>query len=150
MSPPQGAMRTCAFPPSVSHTPWISLSARATPHEAKIPRSASEARRIRLPCDVCTLRDIILQQGSERIDLLKIDIKGAELEALQGIEDRHWSMIRLLVMEVAPANKGSLTAIGNRLRAVGFSELIVQSFDGDEVDLVDPMPCTLYAIRAPR
>jgi hypothetical protein len=53
-------------------------------------------------------------------------------------------------MEVAPANKGSLTAIGNRLRAVGVSELIVQSFDGDEVDLVDPMPCTLYAIRAPR
>jgi FkbM family methyltransferase len=101
-------------------------------------------------CNVCTLSDIILQQGLERIDLLKIDVEGAELDALQGIEDRHWSLIQQLVMEVAPANKGSITALVSRLRAVGFREVIVQSFDGGEVDLLDPMPCTLYAVRAPR
>ncbi len=45
---------------------------------------------VTLPCEVCTLSDLIRQQSLERIDLLKIDIEGAEMEALQGIEEQDW------------------------------------------------------------
>jgi FkbM family methyltransferase len=34
------------------------------------------------------------------VDLLKIDVEGAELDVLQGIDARHWPLIRQVVMEV--------------------------------------------------
>ncbi|MGA8172534.1 MAG: FkbM family methyltransferase [Methylocystis sp.] len=102
---------------------------------------------VRFRCKICTLSDTIRQQGLERIDLLKIDIEGAEIEALRGIEEQHWSRIQQLVMEVAPANKSSLTALGDRLRAVGFTHVTVENCDGENHVLDDPMPCTLYATR---
>jgi FkbM family methyltransferase len=101
-------------------------------------------------CEVCTLSDTIRQRGLERIDLLKIDIEGAELEALQGIEEEHWPRIHQLVMEIAPANKGALTALVDRLRAMGFAKVTVENSDGGECVLDNPMPCTLYAVREPR
>jgi FkbM family methyltransferase len=98
-------------------------------------------------CEVCTLSDTIRRQGLERIDLLKIDNEGAELEALQGIDEEYWPRIQQLVMEVAPANKGALTALCDRLRAIGFTKVTVENSDGGECVLDDPMPCTLYAVR---
>lgn len=100
-------------------------------------------------CEVCTLSDTIRQQGLERIDLLKIDIEGAELDALEGIEEEHWPRIHQLVMEIAPANKGALTALVDRLRAMGFAKVTVENSDGGECVLENPMPCTLYAVRVP-
>ncbi|WP_329072999.1 FkbM family methyltransferase [Amycolatopsis sp. NBC_01480] len=34
------------------------------------------------------------------VDLLKVDVEGAELDVLRGIEDRHWPLIRQVVVEV--------------------------------------------------
>ena len=40
------------------------------------------------------------EQGIDRIDLLKVDVEGAELDVLRGIEARHWPLIRQAVVEV--------------------------------------------------
>jgi FkbM family methyltransferase len=101
-------------------------------------------------CVVRTLSDAMRQQGLEHVDLLKIDVEGAELEALEGIEEQHWPRIQQLAMEVAPAHKGALTALGDRLRALGFTKVAVESMLGGTAVLDDPTACTLYAIRAPR
>merc|ERR1712146_394922 len=36
----------------------------------------------------------------ERIDLLKIDVEGSELDVLRGIDDEHWGMVQQVVLEV--------------------------------------------------
>ncbi len=105
---------------------------------------------VTLPCEVCTLSDLIRRQSLERIDLLKIDIEGAEIEALQGIEEQDWQKIQQLAIEVAPAHKDALTPLSDRLQSIGFATVAIESFHGDSVITDDPMPCMLYAVRAPR
>ena len=56
----------------------------------------------------------------ERVDLLKIDVEGAEWDVLCGIEDGDWPRIGQIVMEVHDQN-GRLNQIETRLRARGFS-----------------------------
>jgi hypothetical protein len=51
-------------------------------------------------CPITTVSAIMHAQGLERIDLLKIDAEYAEWDILQGIENRHWSSIKQVVMEV--------------------------------------------------
>ncbi|WHT17137.1 FkbM family methyltransferase [Crossiella sp. CA-258035] len=55
-----------------------------------------ETHRVR----VRPLSAVIEEQGIEAIDLLKIDVEGAELDVLHGIQDRHWPLIRQSVVEV--------------------------------------------------
>jgi FkbM family methyltransferase len=104
---------------------------------------------VRFRCDVRTLSDIIRQRSLERIDLLKIDIEGAELDALDGIEQDHWPRIRQLVMEVSPANKSALATLCDHLRTIGFTKMTIENCDGGECFVRDALPCTLYAVRAP-
>ncbi|MER5195947.1 FkbM family methyltransferase [Streptomyces sp. NPDC002755] len=49
---------------------------------------------------VRTLSSALDEQSIDRIDLLKIDVEGAELEVLRGIEERHWPLVRQAVVEV--------------------------------------------------
>lgn len=49
---------------------------------------------------VTTLSDIIAHEGIERIDLLKIDTEGSELDIFEGITGEDWSKIRQIAMEV--------------------------------------------------
>lgn len=46
------------------------------------------------------LSEVLDEQGIERVDLLKIDVEGSELETLAGIADRHWPLIQQIVLEV--------------------------------------------------
>jgi hypothetical protein len=55
-----------------------------------------ETHRVR----VRPLSVVLDEQGIEHIDLLKIDVEGAELDVLRGIEDRHWPLIGQAVVEV--------------------------------------------------
>jgi len=52
------------------------------------------------PVRVRPLSAVIDELGLTAIDLLKIDVEGAELDVLNGIEDRHWPTIRQLALEV--------------------------------------------------
>lgn len=101
-------------------------------------------------CEVLTLSETIRQQGLHRVDLLKIDVEGSEMDVLEGIEEQHWPLIRQIAMEISPANKRGLSALEDRLRALGFTKLAVESMAGGPMVHDDPMPCTLYAARDSR
>ncbi|KAI5073303.1 hypothetical protein GOP47_0011316 [Adiantum capillus-veneris] len=47
-----------------------------------------------------TLSDVMEERGIERVDILKVDVEGAELMVLKGVQDVHWSRISQVVMEV--------------------------------------------------
>jgi 31-O-methyltransferase len=51
-------------------------------------------------CEMRTLSEAIRREAIEGIDLLKIDVEGAELDVLAGIEDFDWDRIRQLAAEV--------------------------------------------------
>lgn len=51
-------------------------------------------------CRLVRLSDVIREQGVDRIDLLKVDVEGAEFEALAGLDDEHWEIVRQAVVEV--------------------------------------------------
>jgi FkbM family methyltransferase len=53
------------------------------------------------------------------IDLLKIDVEGAELEVLGGVDDAHWTMIRNVVMEFCDLS-GPVDEVECLLQSKGF------------------------------
>ncbi|MBE1494252.1 FkbM family methyltransferase [Amycolatopsis lexingtonensis] len=55
-----------------------------------------ETHRVR----VRPLSAVLDEHGIERVDLLKVDVEGAELDVLRGLEDRHWPLVRQAVVEV--------------------------------------------------
>jgi FkbM family methyltransferase len=55
-----------------------------------------ETHRVR----VRPLSPVLDEEGIDRIDLLKVDVEGAEHEVLRGIEERHWPLVRQAVVEV--------------------------------------------------
>jgi FkbM family methyltransferase len=55
-----------------------------------------ETHRVR----VRPLSAVFDEQGIDHVDLLKVDVEGAELDVLRGIEQRHWQLVRQAVVEV--------------------------------------------------
>ncbi len=51
-------------------------------------------------CATKTLSTVLRETDVHRVDLLKIDTEGSEIQVLNGIEDRHWERIRQVVLEV--------------------------------------------------
>jgi FkbM family methyltransferase len=101
---------------------------------------------VSVPCEVRTLSAIIRERRLERIDLLKIDVEGAEMDVLEGVEECHWPLIRQLAMEVEPANRQRVPALQDRLKSLGFTRIEVESIfrganSGNAL-------CMLYAVRA--
>jgi FkbM family methyltransferase len=50
-------------------------------------------------CTVKRLSSIIEEEKIERINLLKIDVEGAELDVFEGIDEKHWPMIQQVSLE---------------------------------------------------
>ena len=100
-----------------------------------------------LPCRVTTLSAVIREYKVDRIDLLKIDVEGAEMDVLAGIEECHWPLVRQLCMEVDPTNKHRVTALTDSLRARGFAQIAIESMFGGPSNLEDPVACTVFAVR---
>lgn len=59
------------------------------------------------------LSTVMDEEGIDRVDLLKIDVEGAELDVLRGIEERHWPLIRQAVVEVEgwAENRGTVCEV---------------------------------------
>lgn len=66
-----------------------------------------------------TLSDIIEEQNLARIDLLKIDVEGEELQVLIGLEPRHWRRIQAVSMEVHAEGR-RVEECTRLLQAMGF------------------------------
>jgi FkbM family methyltransferase len=60
------------------------------------------------------------RSGIATIDLLKIDVEGAELEVLRGLDDVHWGLIQNIILEGCETS-GTRETIEELLKSKGFS-----------------------------
>ena len=75
----------------------------------------------KVECRLRRLSDVLREEGAEAVDVLKVDVEGAEMEVLQGIDDEHWAALRCAVVEVHDVG-GRLAAIQALLLKHGLSE----------------------------
>jgi FkbM family methyltransferase len=45
-------------------------------------------------CPMCTVSDLIQRYELQQVDLLKIDVEGAEVDVLLGVKEKHWPLIQ--------------------------------------------------------
>jgi len=80
-------------------------------------------RQERISCRLVRLSTVIRAAGVPRIDLLKIDVEGAEFDVVAGIDAEHWPLVRQVIVEVHDGTEacarmeGILSAHGFRLHA---------------------------------
>lgn len=79
--------------------------------------------------DGVTLAGLVARAGAERIDLVKVDVEGAELEALEGVDPATLARIGQLTVEfhdfLVPAWRPRVDGVDRRLRSLGFHRLQV-------------------------
>lgn len=87
-------------------------------------------------CRMTTLSAFISAQAIETVGLLKIDVEGAELQVLEGIEEADWPRIRQVVAEIH--GDDLLESAVTRLESKGFSVAVDQdeSLTGTDVRLI--------------
>ena len=61
-------------------------------------------RAVRVPCRLVRLSDVIRAAGLPRVDLLKVDVEGAEFDCLEGLDPEHWPLVRRTIVEVHGGN----------------------------------------------
>ncbi|EGX87936.1 amino acid adenylation domain-containing protein [Cordyceps militaris CM01] len=84
-----------------------------------IAKLMQETQKVQV--DVKRLSDFLNQVPAlKRIDLVKVDVEGAELDVLLGLDDRHWDMIQNIAVELCDS-KGELAEAKALLEAKGFS-----------------------------
>ena len=62
-------------------------------------------------CELRTMSDVLRTESIDQVDLLKLDVEGAELEVLEGIGDRDWPSIKQVVGELHLDTAGRNTFI---------------------------------------
>jgi 31-O-methyltransferase len=94
-------------------------------------------------CTMRTLSQELAASGFTQLDLVKIDVEGAEEDVLAGIDDADWPRIRQLVIEVHDVN-GRLQRLSRMLAARGY----VVACQREDWSLHELMGISaLYAIR---
>lgn len=76
-------------------------------------------------CEVTTVSQILREQGIERVDLLKVDVEGAELDVLLGVEAADWPKIRQVVVEVEEFHERSRRIV-DLLAGHGFEKIATE------------------------
>lgn len=79
----------------------------------------------KVQAELTTLATMVEQTGVQRIDLLKIDVEGAEMAVLRGMSDEHWPKVQQVVMEAEDFN--TVTEIKTLLESKGFRVTSVAS-----------------------
>jgi len=92
-------------------------------------------------CRLVRISDLITTHRIARIDLLKIDVEGAEFDAIAGIEPDHWPLIRQVVVEVHDGGP-ACARMEALLAAAGFSTSRFQ-----QAPAVFPRHWLIYARR---
>lgn len=80
------------------------------------------AHRVTAVCraPVVTVSTLMRLQGIDSVDLMKVDVEGAELDVLRGIRQEDWSKIKQIVMEVHDV-QGRLQAACEVLQQQGYT-----------------------------
>lgn len=75
----------------------------------------------KIPVEVRPLSSFLEQTPAlTRIDLLKVDVEGAELDVLAGLSDAHWNLVQNVVLEITDID-GGMAAVEGFLRSKNFS-----------------------------
>lgn len=93
---------------------------------------------VEIPCEVTTVSAVLRDHAIDRVDLLKIDVEGAELDVLRGIEPNDWARIGRLMVEVHDLDDRVATIRG-MLASAGFDDVSVTQdwpFEGTNVHMV--------------
>lgn len=86
--------------------------------EHPVVKLLAESEKVQV--EVKRLSDVLSQQSDiRRIDLLKVDVEGAELDVLEGLDDAHWALIDNIAMEICDS-KGDFIVIKDLLHSKGF------------------------------
>lgn len=72
----------------------------------------------KVQCELSTLANIVEQESVPRIDLLKVDVEGAELDVLLGMNEGAWSKVRQVVLE-GHDKEGRLNEVRQLIEARG-------------------------------
>jgi FkbM family methyltransferase len=98
----------------------------------------TEAQVVETPCAVETVSRVLREYGIERVDYLKIDVEGAELDVLRGIEQDDWPKIQRLAAEVHDLD-GRVETIRGMLERAGFEHIEISQewpFEGTEIRML--------------
>jgi len=96
-----------------------------------------------VPVRAITLATLFDEAGLERVDLLKIDVEGAEWDVLQGIEPGDWPHLRQLVLEVHDVD-GRADRVRALLERQGY-RVTVEAADWESMRLRGM--CNVFAVR---
>lgn len=86
----------------------------------RVERAKEEQR-----CELRTVSNVLREQGIPRIDLLKVDCEGSELQVLEGIAQEDWTKVGKVVVEVHDI-QGRLETIKAMLRSHGLKQIAVE------------------------
>jgi 31-O-methyltransferase len=85
-----------------------------------------QRRRVqRVECAVTTVSEAMRASGIVAVDLLKIDVEGAEWEVLQGVDEADWPRLRQVVIEVHNVG-GRVGRVRELLESNGFAVAVEQ------------------------
>ncbi|OAR02297.1 hypothetical protein LLEC1_05851 [Akanthomyces lecanii] len=76
--------------------------------------------------DIKRLSDILRQENVMAVDLLKIDVEGAELSVLEGIDDDDWAKFQNIVLETCDLS-GLRVELNALLESKGFTVKTVEA-----------------------
>lgn len=85
-------------------------------------------KRLSLRKETCSLRTLsgeLAASGFDRVDLVKIDVEGAEEDVLRGIDENDWSRLRQFVIEVHDVD-GRRDRMAEQLRRRGYRVVLDQ------------------------
>ena len=75
---------------------------------------------IEISVNITTLSNIIDQYNINKIDLLKIDVEGNELNVIKGIRPEHFNKIKYMIIEIENYREGNRDEILSILNKYGF------------------------------
>ena len=102
----------------------------------------TKLRAKKVTCQVKTISQVIHEQNIEHIDLLKIDVEKSELDVLLGIDEKDWSKIEQIVIEVHDLDN-RVSEIKDLLVMRNFKKIV----DEQESFLVGSEYYNIYAMR---
>ena len=91
---------------------------------------------IKTKCSIKTFSEIINLLSISQIDLLKIDCEGNELNVINGINNKHWPIIKQIVIEVNDIN-GRFNYISEKLTTSGYKIKVTKDPSLKDTNLIN-------------
>lgn len=97
-----------------------------------------------------TLDQVIKSHAIEKIDLLKIDVEGSEMDVLAGLSIENWQRVDQLVVEISPAFSQRISSLQDELSQRGFQHIAIETMGFNRFVPESGSTSSLYAVRSLR